>query len=200
MSYDVTVRSGWFSQEEFNQYCCSVFVDPIARLLLTSDGSVTSNLRALFLVPIELEVRDQGESEAGRDLADYLEVDPSEKVINRSVWLKTMEKRLVYASSNLPASRIDARLYRELKEKRRPIGILLGEYNIPVYKDLLAIGKVESKGVASDLGLDKETLFWARHYRLNMDGGARISITEVFSPFVFDSSIDDSSGRKIHGG
>ncbi len=200
MSHEVIVRSGWFSQEEFNQYCYSGFVDPIARLLLTSDGSVTSNLRALFLLPIELEVRDQGESEAGRDLADYLEIDPSEKVINRSVWLKTKEKRLVYASSCLPASRIDARLYRELKEKRRPIGILLGEYNIPVYKDLLAIGKVESKGVASDLGLDKETLFWARHYRLNMDDGARISITEVFSPLVFDSPIDNSSNRKTHGG
>ena len=77
---------------------------------------------------------------------------------------------------------------------------MLGEYNIPAYKDLLAIGKAESKGVASDLGLDKETLLWARHYRLNMDGGVRISITEVFSPLVFDSSIDNSSNRKTHGG
>lgn len=200
MFHEVTVRLGWLSQEEFIRYCSSNFVDPITRLLLTSDGTVTSYLRALFLSPIDIEVKDQGEGEAGGDLADYLEIDPSEKVINRTVWLKTKDSRLVYASSNLPATKIDDGLYKELKEKRKPLGMLLGEYNIPVYKDLIEIGEVESRGIATDLGLHADSLFWARHYRLNIDGGARASITEVFSPLVFNSLRYKSPYKEIYGG
>lgn len=200
MFHEVTVKLGWFSQEEFIQYCSSNFVDPITRLLLTSDGTVTSYLKALFLVPIDIEVKDQGEEEAGDDLADYLEIDPSEKVMNRTVWLKTKDSRLVYASSNLPLFRIKDGLYRELKEKKKPLGMLLGEFNIPAYKDMIRIGEVESRGIATDLGLDADSLFWARHYRLNIDGGARASITEVFSPLISDSSRYRLQHRERHGG
>lgn len=200
MFYDVIVRSGWLSQEEFIRYCSSNFVDPMTRLLLTSDGTVTSYLKALFLEPIDLEVKGQGEGEAGNDLANYLEIDPFEKVINRSVWLKTKENRLVYASSSVPIARIEGGIYRELKEKRKPLGMLLGEYSIPVYKDLIEIGEIESGGIASDLGIDPNSLFWARHYRLNIDGGARVSITEVFSPLVFDSLKYKLPHKETHGG
>ena len=200
MFYDVTVRSGWLSQDEFIRYCVTNFVDPLARLLLTSDGTVTSYLKALFLAPIELEVRYQGEGEAGNDLAKYLEIAPSESVINRTIWLKTKGSKLVYASSNLPVSRIEDGLYRELKEKRKPLGMILGEHNIPAYKDLIEIGEVESGGIASDLGLDSNSLFWARRYRLNIDGGARASITEVFSPLVFDSLKHKFPYKETDGG
>jgi len=185
MLYPVYPPVKWLSLDEFFDYCSIHQIDPLTRLLLASDGSVTRLLKALLLSPVKLEVQRQEIAPLDQEMADYLETDPDQMAINRDIWLmRGDQERLIYAYSVLPVSRINKRLFQEITQSKKPLGALIAKYNLPALRDRLVLGLVQSKQIASDLGLPKEHSFWARCYRLSAKEELMAAIFEIFSPRI----------------
>jgi len=161
--------------------------DPHLRMLLSSDGTSVRTFNSLFLSPTELEIVDQYEDIVDQDLSLVLEVPKGEKVLKRSVWLKvsedgTIKKRVLYAVSSFPVLRFSPNLYQALQLGLKPLGQIIEENRLSTYRDRLEIAFLPFPEVAMGLALQKDTLFWARRYRLFISGQISAVICEVFSP------------------
>ncbi len=167
---------------------CSSDLDAPTRMLLLSDGSLTLLLNASLLSSVRLQRLRQEEVSLDRDMAEYIEAEPGQTVIDRDVWLMNGEKRVVYANSILPTSLMRDEIYNEIAKGDTPIGTLLSEQSILTRRDRLQIGRIMSLEICRELGLPDATVLWARRYRLHTEGGFKGAITEVFSPKIFEGS------------
>lgn len=189
----------WMKRDAFAVYCREHPVDPLLRLLLTSDGTVVRHLSALFSGPISLEVQDQREIVINDEMSEWLEIVKGEKGIERRVWLTDAPpeegknglharglKRL-YAISTFPISRLKPDLYREIELGLKPLGQIIEERRLPARRDRLEIGQRLCPEAAKAFGLPQDELFWARRYRLTISEQASGAIFELFSPRLFSS-------------
>lgn len=155
------------------------------RRLLTSRDSLTDELENIFGKEVGVELKRTGLERIGREVSEYLGVDPSEEALVREVWLTVDNKRVVYARSVFPVSCTDARLLDILASSNEPLGKILLSEGIRFGKDMLEIGLVEGE----DLGLDGGRPLLARRYRLfkvDDSGGCTVNaaVTEVFGTAV----------------
>lgn len=155
--------------------------------LLFSEGSLTLYLERILGSPVEVEVSRTAYSTLGPDEASYLEESPYQESMEREVWLKAGEERLVYARTLIPVSCMEKDLMEVLKQGGEPLGRILSTKNITFTKDRLKVGITRCSGAARDLGIDSERPLFARRYRLMSRKGSskwniKASVTEVFSP------------------
>ena len=188
MLYNITISGKWMEGSEFLSVCSSDFLDAPTRMLLLSDGSLTLLLNASLLSSVRLQRLRQEEVSLDRDMAEYIEAEAGQTVIDRDVWLMNGEKRVVYANSILPTSLMSDEIYREIAKGDTPIGTLLSEQSILTRRDRLQIGRITSLEICRELGLPDTTVLWARRYRLHTEGGFKGAIIEVFSPKIFEGS------------
>lgn len=168
-------------------------IDPLLRLILSSDGTTVRNFNSLLLSPTTLKLVDQYETTADDNLSVRLEIPRSEKVLERSVWLeleerKGLKKKVIFASSIFPILRLEPDLNQALQLGEKPLGQIIEEGRLSSYRDQLEVGFLPFPAVAQDLSLPKDTLFWARRYRLWINGVVSAFICEVFSPELFSFS------------
>src|SRR4030067_342202 len=175
MLYNITISGKWMDGSEFLSVCSSD-LDAPTRVLLLSDGSLTLLLNASLLSSVRLQRLRQEEVSLDRDMAEYIEAEPGQTVIDRDVWLMNGEKRVVYANSILPTSLMRDEIYNEIAKGDTPIGTLLSEQSILTRRDRLQIGRVMSLGVCMRVGLPDATVLWARPYRLHKGGGVNRGI------------------------
>ncbi|MFQ5589381.1 MAG: chorismate--pyruvate lyase family protein [Nitrospiria bacterium] len=162
-------------------------VDPLFRLLLSSDGTTVRSVKSLFLRLPVLEVVRQEEVVMDAATALQLEAPEGEKAVERAVWLNIEKaggarEKLLYAVSTLPVSRLEPALYQALQLGRQPLGQLIDEQSLPTFRDRLEVAHLPFVNVAKALALKEDTLFWARRYRLSISGQASAIICEIFSP------------------
>ncbi|MBM2838557.1 MAG: beta-ribofuranosylaminobenzene 5'-phosphate synthase family [Deltaproteobacteria bacterium] len=188
MLYNIIISGKWMDGSEFLSVCSSDFLDAPTRMLLLSDGSLTLLLNASLLSSVRLQRLRQEEVSLDRDMAEYIEAEAGQTVIDRDVWLMNGEKRVVYANSILPTSLMKDEIYNEIAKGDTPIGTLLSEQSILTRRDRLQIGRIMSLEICRELGLPDATVLWARRYRLHTEGGFKGAITEVFSPKIFEGS------------
>lgn len=188
MLYNITISGKWMDGREFLSTCSQDNLDAPTRMLLFSDGSLTVLLNASLLSSVRLQRLRQEEVSLGQDMADYIEAEAGQRVIDRDVWLMNGDKRLVYANSILPTSLMRDDIYNEIARGETPIGTLLSEQSILTRRDRLQIGRIRSQEICRELGLPDDTVLWARRYRLHTEGGFKGAILEVFSPKIFEGS------------
>ncbi len=162
-------------------------IDPLFRLLLSSDGTTVRSLNSLFLTPTVLEVVEQHEIEMDAASSLQLEVTEGEKALERSVWLNIEKaggpkEKLIYAVSTLPVSSLKPDLLHALHLRQKPLGQMIEEQSLPTFRDRLEVAYLPFEAVATTLALKEDTLFWARRYRLSISGQVSAIICEVFSP------------------
>jgi len=186
MRYPLSFQLNWMGFEEFLSYCRGNPVDPLLRLILASDGSMTHMLSALILHPIDLEAPRHEETQAGAEIAGYLGIEADQKVITRDVWLRHGGQKLLYAHSIIPVTQSGKDFWEEIIQKNRPIGYFFGEQGLLTLRDRLSIGMVRCEEMAKDLDLQSDQTFWARRYRLTVKEKLTAIILEVFSPALFN--------------
>lgn len=186
MLYDITISGKWMDGSEFLSTCSSDPVDAPTRMLLLSDGSLTLLLNASLRSPVSLQRLRQEEVGLDMEMAEYIEAEAGQRVIDRDVWLMSGNKRLVYANSILPTSLMRDDIYNEITRGDTPIGTLLSEQSVLTRRDRLQIGRVRSKEITAELGLPEDAVLRARRYRLHTEGGFKGAILEVFSPIMFE--------------
>ncbi|MEE9591217.1 MAG: chorismate lyase [Thermodesulfobacteriota bacterium] len=159
---------------------------PHQLLLLVSDGSLTTHLETIYACRLDVEIRESNTILLDNSTSAYLGIEPGQEAVMRVVWLKAKGKKVVYANSILPIARIDGRLLEDISRAEEPLGRLLASDYPFSMKECMEVGVVGSPGVASDLGLSKDTPFWTRRYRLSVqsadgDRAIKAMVMEIFS-------------------
>lgn len=176
----------WMDIEGFMSLCSGQNVDPVTRLTLLSDGSLTRILTALYLSEISVDVTEQKQVSMPAEMAKFLDAAEGGRATTRDAWLCHNGHSIVYAHSVIDSLNTGGVIQKELDRRRKPVGILLGEYSIPIIKDQLFIVQLKSRDLAEGFAVN-ENSFWARCYRLRGGEGFNASIFEVFSPDLFKS-------------
>lgn len=182
-----TFLEDWVSSKDLEKTFWTSTLPEDKKELLLGEGSLTLQLEALFGSPVEVEVRSTSYSALEPDEASYLDEGPDEESMEREVWLRVGGKRLVYARTLIPLTRMESSLMEVLKDGGEPLGKILSTKKIPFTKDRLEIGIVRCERAAKELGIDSERALFARRYRLLSQSEAglwniKASVTEVFSP------------------
>ena len=168
---------------------------PHQKLLLLSDGSLTLELEILTNDKIRAEIIRTGTGKIEKQDAGYLEVESSCLALKRTVWLIASGKRLVYAHTVIPLSRIDAGVLEAMeKNPEEPLGRVFLEKGVFFLKDKLEIAAIECAEAATGLGLKKTTRLFARRCILTnkTNGGEwliKAAVIEVFSPDIVPCGI-----------
>jgi len=102
-------------------------LSPVQKMLLGTDGSVTSMLEVITGCPIEIETLVQKVIPADDAVAAELKVNPGDEVNYRVVKLKKANtgEALIYAVSHTPLKRLDASFKDDLTRADIPIGVIL---------------------------------------------------------------------------
>ncbi len=183
------MEQGWLTINVFLERCKNQAVNPLLRLLLSSDGTAIRSFNSIFFNPPELEVLDQHETFADENLALQLGIPQGEKVVERSVCLSIIrnegiKEQLLFAISRFPVSRLKPDLYQDLQLGQKPLGQIVEERSLSTFRDCLEIAHLPFPKVAEALELKEDTLFWARRFRLSISGQVSAFICEVFSPYL----------------
>ncbi|MBI5902390.1 MAG: chorismate lyase [Deltaproteobacteria bacterium] len=185
-----TLARGWFNPEKEQGRPELKGLKPHQLLLLLSDGSMTLELELLSGGRVEVEVMHRGTTRLDDSLASYLEEKPGTDALVRDVWLTDGKKKLVYAHSLIPLSRLRPGLIDELERySNEPLGRVLNSNKIFFCKERLEVATVECGRVSKAVGKDPASPLAARRYILfNRQGKddwvIKASVLEIFSPEV----------------
>lgn len=182
------MENEWLTKEAFWEGCRRNPIDPVLRLLLTSDGMLIHHLQSLFLTPVEVAIQDQREIPIDEEHAFRIGIPAGEKGIQRKVWLSAGGGKKVFAISLFPLSGLKPDFYQEILLGQKPIGQIIEMLHLPTRRDRLEIARLALPQVAEALGLQPRELVWARRYRLNVSDQVSGVIFEAFSPSLFSSS------------
>lgn len=185
--YDVTpLEKTWFGLEEFQDHHLVAPLSPVARLLLTSDGSMTQMLESLVLLNISMVIERQDIISIAGSLFGMDASGEIETALAREAWLTAGNRLLVYAHSLLFAA--DSKPYSldAIRGVTEPLGKMLRENDIKTSRERHRIGRITSQEISGRLGLSSADELWARYYSLDTDAGIKGAIFEVFSPELFE--------------
>ncbi len=176
----------WFELAEFADHHLTTPLAPVARLLLTSDGSMTQMLESLLLTDVSMSIKKQETIEPEEDLRELAGAEGQKKALAREAWLTDGKSPLIYANSLIFAKDDEDASIDMLQKTEKPLGRMLIEKGVRTLRNNCRIGLVKSTELAAELGFSEETAFWSRHYSLSTDSGLRGIIFELFSPRHFE--------------
>ncbi len=163
-------------------------LNPIHRILLSNNGSMTTVLEALF-GKIKIRTDFQNQIPAGRKVAAVLRIEEGEKVNERAVCLFG-EKVYVYALSYAPLSRLKKKFKDDIMRMDTPIGKILSSHQMESRREILGF---ESKGAdnkhAEIFGIPKGAVLLQRMYNIIHSGKPLINITETFPLDIWEGNL-----------
>lgn len=160
-------------------------LSPLQRIILTTDGSITTVLEALF-GEVMVETRLQKLARANRRMARLLGIERGEEVNVREVSLNSMHRALVYAVSLTPIGRIEESFREEIMKEDVPIGRILKKLKIEYRREIRDYSAVGAgKNIAQALGLNRNELLLRRNYHIFREGKVMMNITEFFPYRLF---------------
>ncbi|MCJ7445807.1 MAG: beta-ribofuranosylaminobenzene 5'-phosphate synthase [Methanotrichaceae archaeon] len=160
-------------------------LSPVQKMLLGTDGSVTSLLEVITGSKIEIETLEQSIVPADELIAEKLNVQPGDEVNHRIVKLKRAdnEEILIYAISHTPIKRLEPEFKYDLTRADIPIGVILKKHFIESRRDIVDAGALQAdKKMSQIFNIFPRELMLSRDYRIVRHGEPLIAITETF-PF-----------------
>src|SRR5581483_2223275 len=156
-------------------------LDPLQRILLVTDGTLTDTLEAAFWEPIGLR-KIALQIVPARQPVEDLDLAPGELVLDRKIVLygETTGKPYIYAESQLALGRLPPGFRDELMRSDTPMGRLWSEYRLETWKELLHVGRHAADQIAPHLHIRPETECLLRRYRLISGGRPLMVIQEQF--------------------
>jgi beta-ribofuranosylaminobenzene 5'-phosphate synthase len=158
-------------------------LSPVQKMLLGTDGSVTSLLEVVTGCPVEIETLMQKVVPADEAVARELQVNPGEEVNFRVVLLKTAnsQEALVYAVSHTPLKRLDASFKDDLTKADIPIGVILKKHRIESRRDITSTAFLQAgQEHCQAFGVFAREIMLTRSYKIIRHGQPLIAIKEAF--------------------
>jgi chorismate-pyruvate lyase len=156
-------------------------LDPLQRILLVTDGTLTDTLEAAFLEPIGLR-KIALDIAPAQTLVDGLDIRIGEPLLDRKIVLygETTGRPYVYADSFLALDRLPPRFRAELMSSDTPMGRLWSEYKMETWKELLHVARRPAADRAEHLQIADASECVVRRYRLISGGRPLMVIEEQF--------------------
>ena len=178
-------------------------LSPVQKMLLGTDGSVTSLLEIVTGSRIEIETLVQSIVPADESVALELEVRPGDDVNYRVVKLKRADtgETLIYAVSHTPLHRLEASFRDDLTRADIPIGVILKTHRIESRRDITVTESFQADGeMASLFNIFPQELMLSRRYRIIRRGEPLIAIQETFpyNSFQDDRRVVVETPSRIH--
>ncbi|MEN9246135.1 MAG: chorismate pyruvate-lyase family protein [Thermostichales cyanobacterium BF4_bins_65] len=168
------VEASWDLQQGWG----TIPMDPVWRMLVLGDGSMTRTLGLLTGQPIGVEVlTTQGVSGIPKSVSEFL--GSARGIVQRRVFLGIPGgERLVYAVSWWRQEVLD----RYLPQPQWPIGVALAQQRLAVYRQILQVYRGSSPFLAQVW--QAQGGLWARRYGMWQQQQPLTLIDEVFSPHL----------------
>ncbi len=150
------------------------------RILLATDGTVTTILEAYADEPIEARRLAQRRRPAGQQDAEPLAVDPGCSVLDRHVLLCGARSgtTFLYGESLIVPDRLDPGIIDRLESTSQPIGALLRASRLETFREILAAGDHPAGSYARHFGTDEDAVLLYRTYRVLLRGQPIALVTE----------------------
>ena len=165
-------------------------LDPLQRVLLVTDGTLTEILEAVFLEPIEL-VKISQKNVATNVYHAPLDPKLGESIIERKIVLRGGQSgtHYVYAESVIAADRLSPAFRKGLVESDLPVGRLWIEHKLETFKEFLEVRFGADADLPADFTCDRSSVF-VRRYRVFSGGMPIMLITEHFPGSFREPAID----------
>jgi len=151
----------------------------LARLLLTTDGTVTAALAALMCEPVDVRILDQRTAVLADD-DEELVLEAGATVVDRRVLLRGAQTGtpLLYGASRIVSRRLPRGARDALIDGGGAIGLVLRSCELETFRAPLRVGvQSAGDGAASHLG---SGLMCRRRYAINAGGHALMIVDEQF--------------------
>jgi chorismate-pyruvate lyase len=160
-------------------------LDPLERLLLASDGTLTDMLEALYLETVSLITLDQHIYPAPRRL-DSLELDTGELVLERRILLRGARsgRSYVYANSLVAVDRLAAPIRWALLNSDTPLGKLWKQCGTELFKQVLQRRREPAAELVEYFDVPPESSLLVRTYRAYTGGSPVAVISEHIAPLT----------------
>lgn len=156
-------------------------LDPVQRLLLTTDGNLTEMLEVATLEPTRLHILSQRIRPADETL-DLLTLNPGELVMERQVLLRGERsgKTHMYAESFIAITRLHIEVQRDLLDSSRSFGCLLKRHSIEILRTVLHCSVEPAEELSEFFEGGPETPLVVRTCRVSSGGRPVMLTTEHF--------------------
>lgn len=138
------------------------------RILLATDGTVTTILEAYAGEPIEAVRLAQSRRPTAPHQAELLDVSAGSPVLDRHVLLRgaCSETTFLYGESLIVPERMDAGIVDRLTSTNEPIGALLREHRLETFREVLTVGSEPAGTYGPHFGSDEDAVLLFRTYRV----------------------------------
>ena len=171
-------------------------LEPLQRVLLVTDGTLTEILEAAFLERIQLvKVLHQVVSPASSH--EYLERKDDEAVIQRRVLLRgeRSHRNYVYAESLIAIDRLEPAFRQDLVESNVPLGRLWLEHKLETYKEMIQVRSQNAGELSRYFECSDAALLLIRTYRVFSAGKPVMIISEHF-PASYSNAVPQSNSAR----
>ena len=155
-------------------------LNPIHKILLKTDGSITLIIEALTGREVDLEVIEQRVVKSDYKLSHLLDIELGSEINYRVVYLKVNDDIYTKALSLIPLSRIGQDLMKELIESKLPLGKILKKYKIETRRELNWYRVISDDELSKEFKVKTDKRILARNYNIIKDGKILANITEYF--------------------
>ncbi|MFQ5975031.1 MAG: chorismate--pyruvate lyase family protein [Candidatus Hydrothermarchaeales archaeon] len=156
-------------------------LNPVQKILLTTDGSVTKILEALTGDKVRIETVIQKIINADENIAETLEIDEGEEVNFRVVNLMSQERVLVHATSYTPLYRLKDEFKENIMKKDVPIGKIMAKLKIEARREIKDFTVIKADQELADVfKVLPNNLLLKRNYDIIHDHQIMMDITEFF--------------------
>jgi chorismate-pyruvate lyase len=181
----IPLEETWFGLDEFQGHHLVAPLTPVARLLLTSDGSMTQMLESLVLSDVSMAIERQDIIAPVGTLTAMAATAVYGQALAREAWLMDGQRHLVYAHSLLFVADSGTYTLDAIKTVTEPLGKMLRGNDIKTSREAYRMGRIEAPEITKRFGCSPDEKLWARYYLLDTDVGIKGMIFEVFSPELF---------------
>ncbi|HYC19022.1 MAG TPA: chorismate lyase [Candidatus Bathyarchaeia archaeon] len=156
------------------------------RLLLMTDGSVTTLLEVLTGKPVVVKTLLQQVVRADTERAAALDVEEGDNINYRVVVLKNDDDRpLIYAESYTPIARAQKEFRHDLMKADIPIGRILTQRRIESRREIRRVDTTSNDELSDLFGVPHNVLLLSRTYDIISHGMVLMRITETFPSTSF---------------
>lgn len=178
-------------------------LSPVQKMLLGTDGSVTSLLEIITGSRIGIETLVQKVMPADSAMAAELKISPGDEINYRIVKLKREDtgETLIYAISHTPMKRLEQDFRDDLTKADIPIGVILKKHQIESRRDITGAEVLQAdKEMSRIFNIFPRELMLSRSYKIFRQGEPLIAIKEMFpyNSFQDERKVVIETPSRIH--
>lgn len=157
-------------------------------VLLTTDGIVSRMIEAYAGERVDLvKLAHRELTPPIRRALPELELEDEHRLIERTVLLRGANTltNFLHAEAVIVPDRLDAKVCQELRQTKRPIGLLLSDHRVETYREVLSAERRPAGRLGRYFGTEEGTSMLSRRYRIVTGKCPAILITETFPASTF---------------